>query len=136
MKGDTNTLLKDSGLKITPARQIIFGAFLKSKKPLSVKELKSKLKNMDEVTIYRNIEQLASVGLISRVAISNERAYFERVHEHHHHIVCTICGTLEDIHDCIVPTEALVLKKVKGFHKITSHSLEFFGVCKMCNNKK
>lgn len=136
MKKEINTLLRNGELKITKARQVILDVFLNSKKPISVKEIKSKLKDMDEVTIYRNIEILASSGLISRIAISNERAYFEHVNDHHHHVVCTVCGAIEDIHDCVVPTTTLVLKKAKSFSKIISHSLEFFGVCKTCHNKK
>ncbi len=133
MKTEDKTLLRTYKLKATVPRAGVLSLLRASKKPLSAQDIIGKLKKIDSVTVYRTLEQFAECGLISRVNISKERAYYEYVHSHHHHVVCTGCGKMEDIKNCATTTsEKTVLKSTKKFAQISSHSLEYFGLCNSC----
>ncbi len=54
-------------------------------------------------------------------------------HDHHHHIVCTDCGKTESFKNCdIEKVSEKILRKSPSFKAINEHSLELFGMCKMC----
>lgn len=128
------TILKENKLKITPARVRILEKLHAFKKPLSAQDIIKAVKGIDAVTIYRTLELFSDKKIISRILISKDRAYFEFVHDHHHHIVCTGCGAVADIPHCAMDkAEALALRHAKNFTSISSHSLEYFGVCKSCS---
>ncbi len=130
---DIKALLKEAKLKVTPARLAILEALHASKKPLSVQDLMKSLKGIDSVTLYRTLESFADKNIIARILISQDRAHYEFVHHHHHHIVCTKCGLVDDIPHCVMDMiEKDALKHAKNFKAISSHSLEYFGVCKKC----
>ncbi len=132
--------LRNAGSKATPGRIALLEFLEKSKRPLSIPRIAKGLHNtLSPVTLYRALETLAGSGIIRRVDLGHSHAHYEFVMEsgHHHHLVCTNCGAIEDIPTCDV--EALgkkILKKSKTFVSIKSHSLEFFGLCAVCAHEK
>jgi Fe2+ or Zn2+ uptake regulation protein len=45
--------------------------------------------------------------------------------------VCNLCGRVEDIDACpVAATEQAIIRRTHS--RITSHSLEFYGVCGVC----
>ncbi len=105
--------------------------------PLTVGEIKKKVgRTVHTATIYRALSDLVESGVIRRVDIHARSARYESNADHHHHIVCTECGLIEDVHTEPKGLDARVLANSKRFKGITSHSLEFFGVCKGCASKK
>ena len=121
-KQDFKPILKEKGLKITPARLEILGIFENSKLPLDAQgiymQLKKlrKAKNVDEVTVYRNLTKLEEDGILKRVNLRKDAIYYElNIDDHHHHIVCTDCGKLEDFELCDMDilTKKIIAKAVK-----------------------
>jgi Fe2+ or Zn2+ uptake regulation protein len=136
-KTDYATLLRESGLKATPRRIHLLSLLSKATKPLSAHEFKSAWKQgeADVVSIYRALEALASAGIVRRVDLQHGHTDYELVipGEHHHHLVCTDCGTIEDFEGC--PAESIeraALKESSKFSSLQQHSLEFFGICNTC----
>lgn len=132
---DIKKILKESSLKATSQRLAIFDLLYKTGHPLSALEIKKKLRTLDQVTIYRTLEQFSSMGLISKLALSEDRAYYEYSSHHHHHAVCKKCGLVEEIDGCFVPSAQKIIKSAKKFTVITGHSMEFFGICHLCHNR-
>lgn len=129
--------LKDQGLKVTGGRLGLLDIFKHAKKPLTVKDIAKQFKllgKIDLVTLYRNIEQLATLGIIKKIRIADNEAHYELSTSHHHHLICTNCGKIVDIKNCAVKN-IISQKNISalGFKKITDHSLEFFGLCKICD---
>ncbi len=128
--------LKNSGLKITQARLKLLDIFKRAKKPLSIKQITKQLGDTeaDMVTLYRNVELLENLGLIKQMRFTGRQAYYELITEnHHHHLVCEVCGKISDVNECGAVMQGPKLLKTHGFAKITEHSLEFFGVCSKCD---
>ena len=131
--------LRDSGHKATPGRLAILKAIGSAAAPVSILDVSKKLGNrVDRVTIYRALEALTKAGLVRRIDLQHPHTHYELSVEgdHHHHLVCKTCDAVEDINDLDQEDlEKLALKKSKLFNTVSSHSLEFFGMCKNCAQK-
>lgn len=131
-------LLQKVGLKVTPERLSILDVLGRVKTPLSVKDLKEKLKstNIDQATIYRNMESLTKSGVIRLVNFQHDHNHYELANEgHHHHLICEGCGKVVDVSKCDTSKIEQEVKKLGKFATINSHALEFFGLCKSCAKK-
>ena len=133
----SKTVLRQKGLKATPARLAVLDVFEHAKKPLSIREVAKALKadNPDLATLYRNVESLVSLGLLKEIFFTSNMAHYESAKlAHHHHIVCKVCGRIESIQMCLAAKPQRQIIQAAHFGKIESHSLEFFGICKKCEN--
>jgi len=127
--------LRQNKLKVTPARLAILDIFERNRHPLSVKDLAKKLSStgIDTVTLYRNVESLQNLGLLKKILIDDKQTHYElSSQDHHHHIICKVCGKISDVSTCDVIVTGKDLLKTTGFAKVTEHSLEFFGICEGC----
>jgi Fur family ferric uptake transcriptional regulator len=129
--------LQSVGLSITQPRVLILSHLMEIERPLSVDVLQKKVgATVNYVTFYRVMKQLVAKGLVQQLDFREGKAYYEYqgAEHHHHHISCVECGTREETLDCHEGDEYKhVLTHSKQFSHITSHTLEFFGVCKRCS---
>lgn len=132
--------LRKGGYKITPQRRAIISAVSHSHEhltPAAIHELVcQEHPDIGLVTIYRTLEVLAELGLICEVhAGGNCRSYLiRRPAEHHHHLICSDCGTVIDFTNCDLGELERRLTKETRF-KINGHLLEFLGQCRKCRGK-
>ena len=130
-------ILRHRGFKITPQRRTILGAITLSHEHLTPAAIYERVcqehSGIGLVTIYRTLEILIKLGLICEVhAGDNCRSYLmRRPSEHHHHLICSDCGTVIDFVDCDLSKLEQRLSKENGF-KISGHLLEFLGQCRNC----
>ncbi len=130
-------LLRQRGFKITPQRRTILNAITMSHEHLTPAAIHERVRRehpgIGLVTIYRTLEILAKLGLICEIhAGDNCRSYLlRRPSEHHHHLICSDCGTVIDFTDCDLDELEQRLAKETGF-KINGHLLEFLGQCRNC----
>jgi Fe2+ or Zn2+ uptake regulation protein len=130
---DPRKLLNTAGLKNTAPRIAILEVLFKTKQPETVQDIYKKLKNIDLVTLYRTLDSFEKSQLVRQIDLHKDAVYYELNREHHHHIVCTRCGTVEDFRLCNMN---LFIKKIveksSNFKMVNEHSLELFGMCKAC----
>ncbi len=130
------TDLKAKGHRITKARAAMVEMFVLHTAPLTAKDVedyfeKRKL-SVNKATIYRELTFLLEEQILHIVHLSPDILYYELSgRKHHHHVVCTSCGKIEDIN---VKREETLIDAVaqKTNFRIDSHSLEFFGHCNNC----
>lgn len=132
---NTYTLAKN-GIRPTRARVAVMEALTKGSLPLSVEEVRAypavRKLDVDPVTIYRILDVFVTTGLVKRIELGEGKFRYERAdREHHHHVICTNCGSVRDV-SRITETdlESVVAKKTN--YRVTSHSLEFYGLCPVC----
>ncbi len=139
----TTINFKKDGFKKTPARTSILDIFKKAKKPIDVGGIVKRLKilkiKVDRVTVFRNINLLVNKKLINKVEFNEGKYRYEIASlPHHHHLVCTKCGYINDIESDSLHKEiskiSNTVKKIYNF-KIEEHKVEFFGKCKNCKGK-
>ncbi len=126
--------LRDQGFRSTEGRLSLLSILKRADKPLSVPEIVRQLQsNLDEVNVYRALEALSGKGLLVRSDMRQGGAWYEYAHAHHHHLVCSDCGLMEDVEDCgDKRMEKKALENSRSFVKIQTQALEFFGLCKEC----
>lgn len=66
---------------------------------LSIGDIQKSIKDADFSTIFRNVEQLCTEGLVSKVVISKDVVLYELVNQDHQHdhFVCNDCGVVESV---------------------------------------
>lgn len=125
-------VLRRAGVRQTPLRSRIFRVFECAERPLCADDVRRMCRGLDKVTVYRTIDSFVAAGLLVPVVLESGKAHFERAREHHHHIVCTDCGVIEDVHVPHRGIERAALSHSRAFNRISRHSLEFFGTCDSC----
>ncbi len=101
--------------------------------PLTAEEVRARVADVDLVTVYRTLQSLHAAELAHEVRFKDGVMRYELSGGHHHHLVCTDCGVVEELEACDVePLEKKVLKNSRGFKTISEHALEFFGLCNKC----
>lgn len=130
---NSTLLLKRVGLRATPRRVSLLGGLQKAHGPLSAEDLHREVRGLDLVTVYRNLQEFVKAGIAAEVRFKDGIVRYEIAHAHHHHLVCTDCGLVEEIAACdMAPLEKRVLQGSRRFTRISEHALEFFGLCKKC----
>ncbi len=132
--------LKKAGLKVTLPRMKIL-EFLEQAnvRHQSAEEIyRSLLDDGEEIglaTVYRVLTQFEAAGLVERHHFESGQAVFELNEKgHHDHIVCVICGKVEEFFDEIIETRQREIAAEKGF-QVTDHSLTLYGKCAACQKK-
>ncbi|HUT67778.1 MAG TPA: Fur family transcriptional regulator [Dehalococcoidales bacterium] len=134
------SVLRQGGYKLTPQRRTIISAIVGTHEHLTPAEIHERVcrehPGIGLVTIYRTIEILAELGFICEMhAGGNCRSYLmRRPSEHHHHLICSECGTVIDFTDCDLGELERRLSRETSF-KINGHLLEFLGQCRKCREK-
>lgn len=128
-------LLQEASLKITNARKVALHFLEKEARPVDAEEILQHLRKhnleTDRATVYRMLETFLEKGIVYRLEFGEGKFRYELAGTDHHHLICENCGRIEDISDCGIDGWEKEIKKKKGF-QVKRHSLEFFGVCKLC----
>lgn len=136
-RDELTTMVQEAGLRVTDHRILILGVIAKVKQPITVYDLVVTLRakeNIDQATVYRNLNSLHEAGLLRRLDFNHGHAHFElETGRASHQIVCGRCETIEKIEGVSVDGAIQkMLKKSKQFKNTTTHSIEIYGLCKKC----
>ncbi len=122
-------------MRMTRQRRVILETLRESNAHPSADEVyelvRRKLSRISLGTVYRNLDILAELGEIQKIALSGSLNRFDGETRKHYHIRCINCdrlddapmGTLEDIEEGIGGATR---------YKIIGHRLEFMGLCPEC----
>lgn len=129
---------KERGHRMTKVREALLDLFMTEKAPLSVEEVQKRLSRRklkaDPSTLYREMDFLLTEGFLKEVILDGPKRRFEWTHrDHHHHLYCQKCKKIDEVEmdGELAALESAIQKKKK--FKITSHTLEFFGLCAHCS---
>ena len=83
-------------------------------------------------TIFRALDVFAELGVVERIDLpSGQHAYISCEPAHHHHVVCSRCGTTADVDDKGLSSVVREIAAQTGY-TVDSHRLELFGLCPTC----
>lgn len=129
--------LDTAGLKKTKHRHLILDLIDQSECLLSAEDLYLSAKVVDPSislsTVYRSLEQFLRHNLVRTVALEQEnKTLYESAHVRHmHHLICTSCHKVIHLSRCPVKGMEQSITTDYGF-AVSSHTLEFYGVCADC----
>lgn len=134
---ELQSTLRNRSFRSTEGRLGLLGILKRSQVPLSVPEIARRLgKNLNEVNVYRALEALTRVGILTRSDVRRGGAHYEFAQHHHHHVICRSCGKTEDVEDCEGDKLETRVLASSSFARIDTHALEFFGTCRPCAGQK
>jgi Fe2+ or Zn2+ uptake regulation protein len=132
-------LMKQASQRYTSVRREIVEVMSKSSTPLTMSDLLGKLPKVPQSSLYRNLAVLEQAGVAVRVKTSGDTGRYElseRLAGHHHHLVCSRCGSMKDI---VVPSnvekrldDSLRALATSEGYVMQHHRLDVIGVCKKC----
>ena len=89
-----------------------------------------KVPTLGLATTYRTIELLRQTGSARRITVRGVPLYVRCGPEHHHHLVCLVCGRVEDTELCAAPSTS-ELRRRHGF-SAEAHEVDIYGTCRRC----
>lgn len=135
-----SSMLRQQGFKLTPQRRAVLRAIALNHEHFTPGDIYNRVRqespDIGLVTVYRTLHILAQLGLICEVHTGGSRQSFimRRPSEHHHHLICSHCGTVVDFAHCDLTELEHRLSRETGY-KIESHLLEIMGCCRSCRGK-
>jgi Fe2+ or Zn2+ uptake regulation protein len=106
---DLTTALRERGMRVTPQRMVLHRALHELGRHVTADELldavAERLPNVSLPTIYATLELFEELGMVRRVQRAGTSLFDPRT-DVHHHLICTVCGAIEDL-DAELDTSAL-----------------------------
>jgi Fur family transcriptional regulator, ferric uptake regulator len=131
--------LRRADLRYTAGRRAIVELLDSVGHPVSISDIAVQLPEVPRSSAYRHLVDLQGAGVVRRIAAKDEFARFELAEdltEHHHHLLCTVCGRVIDVtptpaFERTVAAMVLELAAQQRFRP-TSHALDVTGHCATC----
>jgi Fur family ferric uptake transcriptional regulator len=130
--------LQERGCRVTAPRRLIIEELRGAGRCLTPQELYAALRarhpqaGVGLTTVYRTLELLVELGAAQRFAQPNhEDKYIFCSPRHHHHMICSRCGYVEEVEGCLMPLVEAALRRDTRF-QIKEHALDFYGLCQEC----
>ena len=133
-------ILRGHGQRYTPARRAVVEALERADRPVTLPEILADNDDLAQSSAYRNLAELVDAGVVRRIITSDEYSHFEITDqltgEHHHHLICTVCGAVEDftvsneLEDLIDRASRVVARDQRW--AVENHRLDLVGRCTGC----
>jgi Fur family transcriptional regulator, ferric uptake regulator len=132
--------LRRTRQRYTRGRRQLVELLLATMRPVTIPELLTLGASQSQSSLYRNLAILEQCGAVQRLASTDDVARYElteALSEHHHHVVCSVCGRIDDV---VLPpaieralaAAAAEANDQRGY-TIDSHRLELVGTCEACS---
>ena len=130
--------LRADGQRYTAGRRSLVDVLQQAGRPLTAAEILA-AGSLSQSSAYRNLAVLETCGVVHRVAGSDEFARFELAEdltEHHHHLICSSCGKVEDF-TASAALERTLARDISAVGDDTGfsaehHRLDLLGTCARC----
>lgn len=138
--GEVALRLANLDQRYTAKRRAVIEALVDAGRPLTIPEVLLAVGGMPMSSAYRNLTMLCDAGVTRRLPGLDDLGRFELAEglsgHHHHHLVCSGCGTITDIKASDRLERALVdaarqAADEVGF-EVTDHRIDLEGRCVRC----
>jgi Fur family ferric uptake transcriptional regulator len=132
--------LKKNRLNETKQRNMILREFMKIEKHVSAEELFAATRKKDpaigQATVFRALKVFVDAGLAEPVELMDKTIRYEHKHrhDHHDHLICTVCGKIVEFFDDRIEELQNALCNKEGY-SIDRHRLDIFGICPSCQRR-
>jgi Fe2+ or Zn2+ uptake regulation protein len=127
------------GQRYTAGRRRLVEILDRAGSPLALPAILGRHRDLKQSSVYRNLAALEQAGVVRRVLTDEDFGRYELTEEltgHHHHLVCSNCGTVEDVDfapgfEETLESQLAELADRTGFSTV-SHRLDLIGLCRAC----
>lgn len=129
--------LRDAGLRVTGGRMALLEA-LETMPHSDAESLLTALRQTQPAlsvqSVHNMLRDLSDAGLLRRIEPAGSAARYERrTGDNHHHLVCTVCGAIEDV-DCAAGRGPCLNPSDAAGYAVTAAEVTFWGVCATCQH--
>ena len=132
--------LRGAGQRYTTGRRRIVDALRDGPGPMTMNEILAADERLAQSSVYRNLVILEQVGAVARIVTRDDYARYELAEdltEHHHHLICSTCGSVEDFAleaDVETNLDQALLRAAHRFRFTPdTHRLDLVGTCASCD---
>lgn len=123
----------------TTNRRAVVDALARAGGPITLPDLLAADDSLAQSSAYRSLAVLVDAGVVRRLVHVGDHALFEldeHLTEHHHHLICELCGTVVDV---TLP-DRVERAMDRGFDEVaataeftpTHHAVDIYGICATC----
>ncbi len=127
-----------AGLALTHQREIIFRTAYEMRShptPEAIYErVRERIPSISLGTVYKNLKTFLDAGLLREVSLMHGSLRVDANTDDHHHLVCTKCRIVIDLHEDDLEPARLLLPLPEGF-VLKRCAVEFHGLCPRCAAK-
>ena len=127
--------LRARDLRVTPQRLLIHRALRELDRHSTADEVlahvSGRLPNASLPTVYATLDLLGELGFVRRVSAGTGPALYDPRREEHHHLVCRVCGAVEDLETTLDAASVLRAARRRGFEP-DGAELVVTGLCEEC----
>ena len=130
-------LCRSRGIRVTAQRLAVYRALAEDLAHPTAESvynrLSKQLPGLSQATIYRTLQFFESENLIRKVSSPGSIGRFDANVDPHQHLVCRVCGSLEDI--SVPALHSAVIPKVSRF-TVEELDIRLVGLCDSCSRSK
>jgi Fur family transcriptional regulator, stress-responsive regulator len=137
MTSELERRLRDGGLRGTRPRLAVLRVMHANPHlgtEAIIRLVRAELGSVSHQAVYDVLRALTEAGLLRRIQPAGSVALYEaRVGDNHHHLVCRICGDIQDVACAISPAPCLTASNDAGF-EIDEAEVVYWGRCPTCSD--
>ena len=129
---------RQEGLSLTHQRLAVYSRLAATLEHPTAEELHTEIHREYPMvslgTVYKTLDTFEQYGLISKSRSTGEKARYDANTQPHHHLVCKVCGRMDDLEGFKVGPLKLSKKEDTGF-LVEEVRVDFRGICGPCRGK-
>lgn len=130
--------VRASGRRLTVQRRLVLDAVERARHHVTADEIarrvRTRFPSIGPSTVYRNLEALESLGLVTHTHLDDRVTRWHRADTHPHgHLFCRVCGRETEIRPAVLDAMAKRLRAEHRFEPDLAHSA-IVGICGRCRD--
>jgi Fur family peroxide stress response transcriptional regulator len=133
------SICRQRGERCTVQRRVILESVLELDNHPSADRIfdavQDRLPGIARTTVYRSLEHLARIGVITKACHPGRVARFDPRLDLHHHLVCLHCNEFIDFEDEMLNVLPIPDTTASGF-EVNDYRVQLRGTCKKCQEQR
>lgn len=132
VEGRVDAILEDLGCRVTSPRREVARLLVSKRGSFSAESINEELPDVGRATVYRTIKLLSDAGVVCKTTLPDGSPRYAFDHSwHHHHLICTTCGKVEEFRNPELERLLCDLaEEIPG--QVLGHHVEFHVTCTRC----
>ncbi|MBX5491651.1 MAG: transcriptional repressor [Chloroflexi bacterium] len=128
------------GYRLTPQREAVLRVLAESDEHPSVDQIyelaRQRCRSTSRATVYNTVSVLKQLGEVLELEFGGAgNRYDGRVPRAHAHLICTVCGRIEDFERPEMEHVLAAAAAASGY-AVTARRLDFYGLCPRCQARQ
>ena|SRR5690242_4718457 len=123
--------LRERGARVTLARLLVHRHIRARNAHVTADEVHDALPTLSPATVYATLDLLEELGFVRRLSTPRGIAVYDPRTLPHHHMVCRVCGRMEDL-DAVVDASAAERAAAGAGFRVEHGELQLSGLCADC----